>query len=175
MDAVKYVMLLDDNGLPCGLCEKLLAHQEGLLHQAFSIFVFNEKDELLMQKRADDKYHSGGLWTNTCCSHHTQTDPVQQGKERLIEEMGFSCDLYPLFTFTYRAELEGGLTEYETDTVLIGRYSGAVSPDPNEADSWEWVNLSELRSRVATNPEKYTVWFRKSFDRVADALNGSVI
>jgi isopentenyl-diphosphate delta-isomerase len=175
MENFQQVQLLYENGEPGGLCDKLLAHQKGLFHRAFSIFVFNEKSELLMQKRALSKYHSGGLWTNTCCGHQTKPDALPQAKERLWQEMGFMCELFPLYSFTYQAELDGGLTEYENDTVLIGRYCGTVSPNPEEAAAWEWVALPLLLTQIAENPEKYTVWFRTAINRVTEAVQGGIL
>jgi len=160
------VILVDERDNQIGTEEKLKAHKEAKLHRAFSVLVFNEKGELLLQKRAKTKYHSPGLWTNTCCSHPAPgKDLMQEAKKRLKEEMGFECDLKESFSFIYKADL-GDLTEYEFDHVLLGKFSGDPSPDREEAEDWKWIDLQYLKKDIKENPEIYTPWFRIIFNRV---------
>ena len=160
------VILVDERDNQIGTEEKLKAHKEAKLHRAFSVLVFNEKGELLLQKRAKTKYHSPGLWTNTCCSHPAPgKDLMQEARKRLKEEMGFECDLKESFSFIYKADL-GDLTEYEFDHVLLGKFSGDPSPDREEAEDWKWIDLQYLKKDIKENPEIYTPWFRIIFNRV---------
>jgi isopentenyl-diphosphate delta-isomerase len=155
------VVLVNQSDDPIGTMEKLEAHRKGLLHRAFSVFIFNERNELLIQQRALEKYHSGGLWTNTCCSHPTSDEPLETaGAKRLQEEMGFTTGLKNQFAFEYRVELDNGFTEHEFDHVLTGIYNGEVHPDPAEVMDYKWVSLSELQADIARRPERYTSWFR---------------
>lgn len=164
---MEQVILVDKEDNPIGLMEKMEAHQKGLLHRAFSVFVFNDKNELLLQQRALHKYHSGGLWTNTCCSHPRHQESVlDAGKRRLREEMGFTCELDQVFSFIYEAELDNELTEHELDHVLIGKYNENPEPNAAEVCDWKYVNLTELEADMLANPDNYTVWFQKVFDRV---------
>jgi len=168
------VILVDENDQPTGTMSKLEAHQKGELHRAFSVFIFNDEHEMLLQRRAADKYHSGGLWTNTCCSHpfpgeETATAAVR----RLGEEMGFTTDLEFVTSFIYKAELDQGLHEHEFDHVYIGRYNAAPDPDPNEASEWKYMGLDALEQDLAANPERYTVWFRIIFSAVKDRITGA--
>lgn len=162
------VVLVDDDDHTLGTSEKLRAHMEGLLHRAISVFVFDDADRLLLQKRSRHKYHSGGLWSNTCCSHpHPGEDPVTAAHRRLDEEMGISCDLSPAFCFTYRATVGAGLTEHEYDHIFIARTKNpSVHPDPNEVAEWTWIAPSALKQDVSARPEQYTVWFRQLLERV---------
>lgn len=166
------VVLVDANDRPLGTADKLEAHAEGWLHRAFSIFVFDAHDRLLLQQRHAGKYHSGGLWSNTCCSHpypgESLTDATQR---RLVEEMGFTCTLDRKFGFTYRASVGGDLTEHEYDHVFVGRTltTPDVMPHPDEVSDWRWVDPHALRDDVAARPERYTVWFRLVLDRTLDA------
>ncbi len=163
------VILVDENDREIGLMEKMEAHQKGFLHRAFSIFIFNEEGQLLLQQRALDKYHSGGLWTNTCCSHpRDQEDIVEAGVRRLQEEMGFTTQLKPVFSFIYKAKLDNDLTEHELDHVLIGTYSADPSPNSGEVGGWKYVALDFLKNDIVENPQQYTVWFLEIFDRVKD-------
>jgi len=163
------VILVDEKDQPIGLMEKMEAHEKGLLHRAFSVFVFNEDGQLLMQKRANEKYHSGGLWTNTCCSHpRDQEDLVEAGKRRLKEEMGFTTDLNLVFNFIYKAKLDNDLTEHEFDHVLIGNYSLAPKPNPAEVGDWKYMDLELLKVDIKERPEQYTIWFLEIFDQVKD-------
>lgn len=160
------VILVDEQDNQIGKEEKIKAHKEAKLHRAFSILVFNEKKEWLLQKRAKTKYHSPGLWTNTCCSHPAPgKDLIEQAMKRLREEMGFECPLKKSFSFIYKANL-GDLTEYELDYVLLGEFSGNPCPDKGEVDEWKWISLEELEKDIKENPQNYTPWFKIIFDRV---------
>lgn len=168
---MEFVVLVDENDNPQGLMEKMKAHEEGLLHRAFSVFIFNDHNELLLQKRADEKYHSGGLWTNTCCSHpRNNEDIIEAGKRRLNEEMGFECEIESVFSFIYKAKLDNDLTEHELDHVLIGKYNERPIPNPHEVGDWKYINLDELSTDLKQNPNHYTVWFQKIFSRVEEYL-----
>lgn len=155
------VVLVDPFDVPIGTMEKLEAHRKGLLHRAFSVFVFNDRNELLLQRRALGKYHSGGLWTNTCCSHPTPDESLESaGSKRLQEEMGFATPLTNRFAFEYRVELDNGMTEHELDHVLTGRYNDEPQPNPSEVMDYKWIAMPELQEDMARNPEHYTSWFR---------------
>jgi isopentenyl-diphosphate Delta-isomerase len=155
------IILVDENDMELGFMPKLEAHQKGLLHRAFSILVFNEKGELLIHKRADNKYHSSGLWTNTCCSHPRKGEAVEDAiHRRLQEEMGFDCNLQFAYKFIYKTDLENDLIEYEYDHVFIGEYNYAIHPDPAEVSDYKWISLSNLRNDILKNPQNYTFWFQ---------------
>ena len=155
------VILVDDHDHEIGQMEKLEAHQKGLLHRAFSIFLFNDKGEMLIQQRAAGKYHSGGLWTNTCCSHQQPGETnIEAGKRRLLEEMGITTELRDSFSFIYRTDFDNGLVEHELDHVLIGSYNDAPNPDPAEAQDWKYISLKDLLLDVDKNPDNYTIWFK---------------
>ena len=166
---MEYVILVDENDQQTGLMEKMEAHEKGLLHRAFSVFVFNDQNQLLLHQRAAEKYHSGGLWTNTCCSHPREQESITDaGKRRLQEEMGFTCAVEPVFSFIYKADLDGGMIEHELDHVLIGRYNAAPVPNPAEVMDWKYVDLEEIVEDLSSYPEKYTAWFRIVFDKVKE-------
>lgn len=149
----------------------MAVHRQGLLHRAFSIFVLNDRGELLLQQRAWHKYHSGGLWTNTCCSHPRPQEPtLSAGHRRLQEEMGFDCALQPLFNFIYRAELDHDLIEHEYDHVLIGFYNDSPTPNPDEVCAWRWVDMGELSIDLGKNPHHYTYWLNSCFGQFQQAL-----
>ena len=159
--SAEQVVLVDEADAETGTLEKLQAHVEGRLHRALSVFVFNADGDVLLQRRAASKYHSGGQWTNTCCSHPRPGEPVAAAaRRRLREEMGFECDLAPAFAFTYRAEVGGGLVEHELDHVFVGRWEGAPAPDPDEVDGWRWASLDDLARDAAAHPDAYTPWLR---------------
>ncbi len=156
-----YILLVNENDEEIGVGEKMEVHKTGLLHRAFSIFVFNSENKLLLHKRALSKYHSGGLWTNTCCSHQRDGEDLYETiHRRLKEEMGFDCDLQEAFTLKYRAELDKGLIENEIDHVFIGEYDGEVIINPDEVDEYAWVTLNDVILEVENSPEKFTYWFR---------------
>jgi isopentenyl-diphosphate Delta-isomerase len=149
-----------------GSIEKMEAHYKGILHRAFSILIFNSKNELLLQKRNVNKYHSPGLWTNTCCSHPRYGESLQDAiYRRLKEEMGFTCDLKEIFSFVYKAELENNLFEHEFDHVFFGLYDGEVNINKDEADDFKWMNINEIKSDIKNNPGEYTYWFKVLLDR----------
>lgn len=165
------VVLVNQSDQPIGTMEKLEAHQKGLLHRAFSVFIFNDRNELLIQQRAPGKYHSGGLWTNTCCSHPTPGEALETAAvKRLQEEMGFSTELTNRFAFEYRVDLDNSLTEHEFDHVLTGRYNGEVLPNPEEVMDYRWMTIPALQEAIATAPEMYTSWFRIILRDYADRL-----
>lgn len=157
---------LDDNQI--GIMEKMAAHQNGgTLHRAFSVFLFNKKNELLLQRRAFSKYHSGGLWTNTCCSHPRPGELIlEAGARRMEEELGITCPLEESFSFIYKATLDNELTEYEFDHVLVGDYSGETLLNYDEVDSVKWLTLSEIKKLMVEQPNDFTVWFKIAFDQV---------
>jgi isopentenyl-diphosphate Delta-isomerase len=167
------VILVDKLDNPVGEMEKMEAHEKAILHRAFSVFVFNDNDELMLQQRAFTKYHSPGLWTNTCCSHpRPGEDTEAAAHRRLIEEMGFDCEVEKIFDFIYKAGLDKGLTEHEFDHVFVGRYNQPPVINTQEAESWKWMKMDAIAEDMKSNPESYTVWFRIAFDRVFDYLKG---
>ena len=159
------VILVDKNDNQVGLMPKLEAHEKGLLHRAFSIFVFNSRYELLLQKRASSKYHSGGLWTNTCCSHPREGEEIlDAAKRRLIEEMGIDTSLRKVHDFIYKAELDNDLTEHEFDHVLYGIYNEDPIINEDEADDFKWIDMDSLNEDIKTNGNNYTIWFKIAFE-----------
>lgn len=166
------VILVDENDKEIGTGEKMKTHKEGKLHRAFSIFIFNSKGEMLLQKRAKSKYHSGGLWSNACCSHPRPGEELEQAAHRrLKEEMGFDCELQKAFHFVYKTNLDNDLTEHEFDHVFIGEYDGEVEINPNEAEDFKWVIIDSLKEDVEKNPENYTVWFKIALREVLKFLS----
>ncbi len=162
----EYVILVDESDKQIGVMEKMEAHEKALLHRAFSVFVLNNKGELMLQQRALTKYHSPGLWTNTCCSHQREQETsLAAGKRRIQEEMGFSCDLEELFSFIYKAPFDNGLTEHELDHVLLGYYDAAPVINPEEVASWKWMKIADVKADIALNPNHYTAWFKIIFER----------
>jgi len=161
------VILVNSNDEEIGSMEKLEAHQKGILHRAFSVFIFNNKHELLLQKRALDKYHSGGLWTNTCCSHPSPGERIlAAAKRRLIEEMGIRAPLEVISSFIYKAAFENGLIEHEFDHMLIGRYNDAVEINPMEVMDYKWISITDLNEEVSKHPDEFTIWFLKIYKQV---------
>jgi isopentenyl-diphosphate delta-isomerase len=155
------VILVDESDRPLGTAPKLAAHRSGQLHRALSVQLHDRSRRLLLQKRHVGKYHSGGLWTNTCCSHPRPGEAtIDAAHRRLREEMGIDCRLSPLFTTSYRAELDHSMIEHELVHVFGGEYDGVVRPDPVEADGYAWLTLEEVEADVARAPERYSVWFR---------------
>ena len=160
------VILVTPKDEPIGLMPKIEAHEKAVLHRAFSVFVINSKNELMLQQRAFEKYHSPGLWTNTWCSHQRhQEGNIEAGMRRLKEEMGFETDLEYLFNFIYKASFDNGLTEHELDHVLLGRYENEPTINSEEVASWKWMNIDEIHSDLIDNSENYTVWFAIIFER----------
>jgi len=159
------VVLVNENDVPIGLMPKLEAHKKAVLHRAFSVFVLNDKNELMLQQRAAHKYHSPLLWTNTCCSHQRENETnIEAGNRRLFEEMGFTTELKELFSFIYKAPFDNGLTEHELDHVMIGYYNGEPKINPEEVEAWKWLDIDEVRKDMEENPENYTAWFKIIFD-----------
>ena len=159
------VILVDEKDNQVGLMPKLEAHQKGLLHRAFSVFIFNSDYKLLLQKRASSKYHSGGLWTNTCCSHPRDgEDTADAANRRLYEEMGIKTSLRKVYEFIYRAELDNNLIENEFDHVFYGIYNDDPILNTDEADDFKWIDMETLKNDIDNNPDQYTVWFKIAFD-----------
>ena len=159
------LILVDEENNITGYGEKLKVHQDGQLHRAFSIFVVNQAGQLMLQKRALEKYHSGGLWANTCCSHPLKgEDPEKTIHHRLMEEMGFDCNLKALFQFIYRVELDNDLTEYELDQVYIGYYEKEPVPNPDEVCEWQWMDIEKLKDDLEVSPDSYVYWLKAAFD-----------
>ncbi len=155
------VVLVDEADRPLGTAPKMQAHREGRLHRAFSVVVRDRAGRFLLQKRHVGKYHSGGLWTNTCCSHPRPGEPVEAAaRRRLVEEMGIEAPLEPLLTTVYRAQLDNGLVEHEFVHVFGAVYEGPVRPDPSEAEGYAWVSPEELEADLRARPERYSYWFR---------------
>jgi isopentenyl-diphosphate delta-isomerase len=167
------VVLVDHADRALGTMEKLAAHQQGRLHRALSVVLRSPDGKLLLQRRAAGKYHSGGTWTNTCCSHPRPGEsPREAAVRRLREEMGIALDtLAPLFTTVYRAPVGPGLTEHEYVHVFGAVWDGPIHPDPSEVDGHAWIDAEELRADLAANPDRYSVWFRtyaaSHWDRIA--------
>jgi isopentenyl-diphosphate delta-isomerase len=165
------VILVNSNDEPIGLMPKMEAHEKALLHRAFSVFVINSNNELMLQQRALQKYHSPGLWSNTCCSHQRDGEEnIEAGLRRLQEEMGFETPLEYLFNFIYKAPFDNGLTEHELDHVMLGRYEGKPSINPEEVASWKWMDIDLIHADLINNPADYTVWFAIIFDRFYNHL-----
>lgn len=166
MEEVK-VILVDENDTETGLMGKTEVHKKGLLHRAVSVFIINTKGEWLLQRRSLAKYHSAGLWTNACCSHPLPGESAENAaKRRLKEEMGMECDLIPLFNFTYREILENGLIEHDLDYVFLGIADDIPVINDSEVAEFKYFNYLEMEFDIKTNPENYTIWFRKIFKQV---------
>jgi len=158
------VILVTEKDVQIGMMPKMEAHQKAVLHRAFSVFVFNDKGALLLQQRALDKYHSPGLWTNTCCSHQRDGETnLEAGKRRLQEEMGFNCNLKELFWFVYKAPFDNGLTEHELDHVMIGHYNENPVINKAEVAAFSWMTLEAVKNDIESKPHKYTAWFKIIF------------
>ncbi len=153
------VILVDENDRELGTEPKLAAHERGLLHRAVSVFLFDGRGNTLLQRRAAGKYHSAGLWANACCSHPRPGESAADAaRRRLREEMGVDCELRPIHTFTYRADVGGGLVEHELDHVFAGRFDGEPAPNPAEVADWRWHDVAALERDVEANPERYARW-----------------
>ena len=172
------VILVDECDRELGAGEKLRAHKDGALHRAFSVFIFDRRGRLLLQKRARGKYHSAGLWSNTACGHPRPGEATQEAaRRRLREEMSLDCDLREAFEFLYRAELDGALVEHEYDHVFVGTHEGEPpAPDPSEVEDWRWVSMNELRRGLREEPHRYSPWLKLAVEgdhwRGLDALTG---
>ena len=161
------VVLVDSCDIVLGTMDKMEAHQKGLLHRAFSVFIFNHKGEMLLQKRAASKYHSGGLWTNACCSHpNLDENAIEAASRRVKEEMGIEVSPEYQFSFIYHAILENGLTEHELDYVYFAQYDNPPVPNKDEVEDWAYRKMNELEQEINSDPEKFTVWFRLLFKEI---------
>jgi len=161
------VILVDINDEPVGVMEKMQAHRKGVLHRAFSIFIFNDKNEMLLQQRAITKYHSGGLWTNACCSHPRPGESTEAAAlRRLQEELSFSAPITKIFDFHYDASFDNGLIEHEFDHVYVGSYTGNIEPNPTEVQDFCYKNMDEISATIDSHPYKYTAWFCIAFPKV---------
>jgi isopentenyl-diphosphate delta-isomerase len=155
------IAIVDKNDEIIGYNDKLKVHEEGTLHRAFSIFIFNNKGEMLIHQRAHHKYHSPSLWTNACCSHlHENMTMDECVHDRLQFEMGFDANVDFQFKFTYHEQFENGLTEHETDHVYFGTWEGIPSPNPNEVVNYKWISINDLKNDLNKNPQNYTYWFK---------------
>lgn len=159
------VILVNEKDEPIGLMPKMEAHEKALLHRAFSVFILNSKNEIMLQQRAAQKYPSPLLWTNTTCSHQREGETnIEAGNRRLMEEMGIKTNLKELFSFIYKAPFDNGLTEHELDHVMIGYYNDEPNINREEAESWKWMAIDYVRDDMKKNPGLYTVWFRIIFE-----------
>lgn len=161
------IILVDENDREVGTIEKMEAHVKGKLHRAFSIFVFNNKGEMMIQRRALHKYHSGGLWTNTCCSHPNAGEALEEAvHRRLVQEMGFDCELKEIKSFLYHAHLDNNLIEHELDHIFVGYYENEPEINKEEVEEWMWISCDELKKEINNHPEKFTYWFKVAMDEV---------
>ncbi|MFP4845510.1 isopentenyl-diphosphate Delta-isomerase [Winogradskyella sp. PE311] len=166
------VILVDENDNQIGLMPKMEAHEKALLHRAFSVFIFNNKNELMLQQRAMHKYHSPGLWTNTCCSHQRNGESnIEAGTRRLQEEMGFVTDLTESTSFVYKAPFDNGLTEHEYDHVMIGKFNGEPTINADEVADWKWMTLENVKKDISMYPQNYTEWFKIIFEKFYEFIN----
>ena len=160
------VILVNSSDEVLGTMPKMEAHKKAVLHRAFSVFILNENNQLMLQQRAAHKYHSPLLWTNTCCSHQRLHEGnTEAGRRRLREEMGFETDLTVLFSFIYKAPFDNGLTEHELDHVMLGYYSKEPKLNPEEVAAWKWMDLDVVADDLKASPESYTVWFKIVFEQ----------
>lgn len=168
----EHVILVNEKDEQIGTMPKMEAHEKAVLHRAFSVFVFNDKNELMLQQRASHKYHSPLLWTNTCCSHQRVGESnIDAGKRRLQEEMGFVTQLNDTISFIYKAPFDNGLTEHEYDHILVGHYNDAPNINPEEVEDWKWMPLEAVKEDILVHPEIYTEWFKIIFDKFYQHIN----
>ena len=171
-----HVILVNENDDAIGSAGKMLAHRRGDLHRAVSIFLFDAGGRLLLQKRAAAKYHSAGLWSNTCCSHPRPNEgSAQAARRRLREEMGIDCELEEVFSFVYRASFDNGLIEHEYDHVFFGSYDGYPVLNPGEADDWRWIDMTHLSADVRKRPGAYSPWLAACLDQVVGLVDGKPV
>jgi len=165
------VILVNEKDEQIGLMPKMEAHEKAVLHRAFSVFVFNDKNELMLQQRAADKYHSPLLWTNSCCSHQRNGESnLEAGKRRLQEEMGFVCELKEVTSFIYKAPFDNGLTEHELDHIMIGHYNNNPIINREEVESFKWMTIEEVKNNIVLRPKIYTEWFKIIFENFYDFI-----
>ena len=168
------VILVDTNDRPLGTMPKMEAHQKAVLHRAFSVFILNSKGQMLLQQRAWEKYHSPGLWTNTCCSHQRMGESsLEAGHRRLQEEMGMTTELEELFSFIYKAPFDNGLTEHELDHIMVGYYNEDPVINSDEVEDWKWMKIEDVKNDISLNPDLYTAWFKIIFKNFYNHLNNS--
>ncbi len=161
------IILVNEHDDMVGTMDKMEAHKQGLLHRAFSVFIFNSKGEMLMQQRALTKYHSAGLWTNACCSHPMPGEKtIDAAQRRLMEELGFEAPIEKIFDFTYKAEFDNGLTEHEFDHVFAGKYEGEIDVNPDEVKDFSYKEISEIKNMLQEHPQKFTAWFHIAFPKI---------
>ncbi|MTG98355.1 isopentenyl-diphosphate Delta-isomerase [Myroides albus] len=164
--AKEFVILVNENDEEIGVMEKIEAHEKALLHRAFSVFILNDKNEVMLQQRASEKYHSPLLWTNTCCSHQRAGETnIEAGRRRMVEEMGFEVPLKDVFSFIYKAPFDNGLTEHEFDHVMIGYYNGEPTVNREEVEAWKWMGIDDIKEDMEKQPELYTAWFKIIFSK----------
>lgn len=169
MSEEEKVILVNENDDMVGTMDKIQAHKQGLLHRAFSIFIFNSKGDMLLQQRAFTKYHSGGLWTNACCSHPMPGEKTHDAAQRrLMEELGFETPIEKIFDFTYKADFHNGLTEYEFDHVFAGEYEGELDINPDEVNDFIYKEVSVIKNEMQTEPQKFTAWFHIAFPKIEE-------
>lgn len=170
IDEQEQVVLVDERDVEVGVAPKLAAHTDPRLHRAFSVFVFDPQGRMLLQRRADGKYHSAGLWSNTACGHPRPGEPTAQAAaRRLGEEMGFLCPLEHRTMMLYRADVGAGLVEHELDHIFVGTFQGDPAPHPDEVSEWRWASPADLHADVAAAPERYTPWFRLALEKLFPA------
>ena len=163
----EYVTLVDENDNVVGAAEKIDAHKDPKLHRAFSIFIFNSRGELLIQRRAEGKYHCPGMWANTCCGHPRPGESLEgAAHRRLREEMGFDARMEKAFSFIYKSEFENGLTEMEFDHVFVGKWNGTPDLNPGEAADYKWISRDVLEEDIIKNPGIYTTWFKIAWEKL---------
>ena len=172
--AEEHVILVNEKDQEIGLMPKLEAHQKAVLHRAFSVFIFNSENELMLQQRASNKYHSPNLWTNTCCSHQRSGESnIQAGTRRLYEEMGFTTTLKEITSFIYKAPFDNGLTEHELDHIMVGYYNEDPVINSDEVEDWKWMKIEDVKKDISLNPDLYTAWFKIIFKNFYNHLNNS--
>jgi len=172
--AEENVILVNEHDEQIGLMPKMEAHEKAVLHRAFSIFIFNNNNELMLQQRAFSKYHSPGLWTNTCCSHQRHGESnLEAGKRRLKEEMGFETPLVEKTSFIYKAPFDNGLTEHELDHIMVGYYNGSPQINTDEVEAWQWMPLEDVKKDIAAQPMLYTAWFKIIFDKLYNFISNT--
>jgi len=161
------VILVNEQDEQFGTMGKMEAHRQAILHRAFSVFIFNRRGDMLLQQRAPTKYHSGGLWSNACCSHpRPGEETLTAARRRLKEELGFETDLHKIFHFTYKTPFANGLTEHEFDHVFAGRYEGDIRPDTQEVSNYTFKPMKEIQENLQLSPQKYTAWFHIAFPKI---------
>ncbi len=166
---MEQVILVDENDIATGVMEKIAAHEKGILHRAFSVFIFNSQGQMLVQQRSLNKYHSAGLWTNACCSHPRPGEDTHiAANRRLQEELGFDTPINKVFDFIYRSVFENGLTEHEFDHVFVGYYNNEITPDPAEVAAFRYIEMDEIEVLLQTQPEQFTAWFHIAFPKIMD-------